>query len=780
VGAMQARTLGALAAAMAVLLAPQLVAVHNPAHAGPAPASGLVTDAVDVPTGSHVEALSGGQTVDLAFVLGFANASRLVSLDQALQDPQSPLYRHFLSVGEFDHEFAPSAGSVATVVRAIEAGGGSSVSVAPGRLAVSATFSVAAAERMLSVAMVGFSGGDGPDGYTSVGTVVLPGALQGRVVGIDGLSSSRSVVGAFPTLRAVSPLTPVPSGGTQFVQGNGSDKADWYIGTDYTQAYAATSLLPGGATSVPNATYPTDVAVATLLFSAYNNTTETTLPPWDPAVVDAYFNDTFPAGWPMPTLTGVAVPIAGAGAPPPPGPLGNLSDSIGSSVENSLDLEMAGSLAPGAALYNFYFNGSLLVNPATTAGATTYFADDLGAALNYSHYGTAHLGVVSCSFGVPDTNNSQWDADLTEAATLGVTIVAASGDQGNAPTALTGRPDPVWPLWPATAAFNTSGAISVGGVSVQLSGSPTSDFSSPPLALRYDANDAGISTVTAWWQQSVDGSGDAGTEGGTSVVYPEPYWQFHSAAQPPIVNASITEGVSVLGRAGPDVAFPANATIAYVALVNTTPQFEVLEGTSIAAPVFAGLLADIVAVESYGHSGATGLGFLDPELYRIASYFAAHPATGGAAGNDAPFRDVTSGHNALFQATPGWDPLTGWGGISAPLFLEADRNQSVADYTYTGPTPTIPTGGHAPSSILTLVIIVGGAAAVVTVAYLVFSSRSRPPTPNLRAVPAYGPAPGSAVGVSPPTVRSSATFACPYCGIERPAEAGHCPGCGAM
>ncbi len=766
----------ALAAALGLLLAPQLVIAPAAAPAAVASGSDLRTDAIAVPVGSSVAAVAPGRTVDLGFVLPFSNASRLAALDAALEDPHSPLYRHFLSRDQFDSEFGPSSASVSAVVRALEASGARSVAAAPGRLAVMATFTAEEVERTLGVRLVQFSEPGGATGYTSLGSVRLPSSLRGLVGGVDGLSELRASSTDTPTLAALGPPAPVASSLAQFVQGNGSTDADWYLGTDFAQAYYATSLLPGGATSVANASFPRDVAVATLLASAYNNTTGTSLPPWDPAVVEQYYNDTFPAGWPLPTLAGVAVPIAGAGAPRAPGSFDNLSDSSGFSVENSLDLEMAGSLAPGAALYNFYFNGSLLVNPATTAGAATFFADDLGAALNYSGYGSAHLAVVSCSFGLPDTNNSQWDADLTEAATIGVTVVAASGDQGDAPSALTGRPDPIWPLWPATAAFNLTGAISVGGVSIQLSGSPTAVYSSGPLEVRYDADDAGISTVAAWWQQSVGGSGDAGTEGGTSTVYPEPYWQFHSAAQPAIVNTSVTEGASVLGRAGPDVAFPANATIAYVSEVGTTVQFEVLEGTSIAAPVFAGLLADIVAVESYGHATVTGLGYLDPELYRIASYFAAHPSSV----NDSPFRDVTSGHNALFRAGPGWDPLTGWGGVSAPLFLQADRNASVADYNYTGPTPTIPTATHAASSWFTVVLVIGGAATAVLVASLLLSSRSRRSAPGPGPLPGYGPAPVQAAPVLPPTAAIFATFSCPYCGAERPAEPGRCPSCGAM
>ena len=169
--------------------------------------------------------------------------------------------------------------------------------------------------------------------------------------------------------------------------------------------------------------------------------------------------------------------VPDASLPPLPMSLGALNDTTQDEYENSLDLEMAGSMAPGAALYNFYFNGSLMVNPAETVGALADdFALDLGAALDYN-YAPQRLAVVSGSFGLPDQNDSLWDSELEEAAALGVTIVCASGDQGNAPGSL--DPPRLGPSRVAgTAAFTDSGSVSVGGVTLTMTGSPSSNGSS--------------------------------------------------------------------------------------------------------------------------------------------------------------------------------------------------------------------------------------------------------------------------------------------------------------
>ena len=767
------RTALVIATALVVIAVPSpvlAVSAGHPAPSSPAPPR-LSTDAVPLPPGSSVAPLAPETLLHLVFTLPFSNASGLASFLSAVGDPGSSTYRRFLSYPDFERRFAPSGSSVVDVEQVLRSSGASSVTVAPGGLAVDVTIAAGSVERLLGASFVRFSGPRQASGYTIEGTPSLPADLLGQVEGIDGLASTAgSILRA--TLDERSELALARLGPSQYVRGNASGATDWFIGSDYTQAYGATDLLPGNR-SVPGATYPHGVAIATLLASGYNATAMMALPPWSPSVVDDYFNDTFPALWPLPTISGVPVNENGAPLPPLPGSSYGENDSTGFQIENSLDLEMAGSLAPSSSIYNFYFSGALTEAPATWSDVASYIADDLAAALSYD-YGSSHLAVVSCSCGLGDLNNSHWNAELEVAAATGVTVVVSSGDQGDAPSALTGRDETQWPLWPATAAFNTSGAVSVGGVTVALSGTPTGTFTSPPLILHYDPSVEGIANVSAWWD-TTGGIGDySGTEGGTSLTYPEPWWQFHSAAQPAIVNATEDEGFGRLGRAGPDVAFPANSTIAFVsAAPNGTPFFAVMAGTSIAAPVLAGLLADVVAVENATLGRVTGLGFLDPELYRIASYYQAHP------GSTDPVQDVVCGSNALFSAGPGWDAATGWGGLSAPLFLSADENSTVANYSYVGPTPALPPPASRAPSSLTVVIVLAGAAAVIVAAGVVLASQARRHAPANAPVQPYGE-PGSPQPPVPRPTAPFATFACPYCGSPRPAEPVHCPSCDAM
>jgi subtilase family serine protease len=757
------------------------------AHSEPPPvglAAPLITDEFALSPHAIVRPLSPTTDLSITLTLPYAHAGTLASFLAAVENPASPSYRHYLTEPQFVTEFGPSPASVQNVVRILGSAGASHLAVSPSRTVVTAVLPAGAVEQMFQVPIVEFGSDHGVPLYTAVGTPSLPAPLAGQVVGLGGLSD-----GANPSLSlevrpsVLRPVHDLSSG--QFVLSNSS--TEWFVGSDFTQAYGATDLFPNGTVGA-NETFPTHVAIATLLASGYNESTNQNLPGWDPTVVAQYFNDSFPRSWPQSTPAGVPVIVDGI-EPPAPGSFGTLNDSSLDEFENSLDLEMAGSLAPGAALYNFYFAGSLLAGSTPYGDLADDFADDLEAALTFN-YSTAHtdvhLGVVSGSFGLPDLNDSTWNSYLTEAAAIGVTVAMASGDQGNAPNSMTGRDDGQWPDWPASAAFNTTGSISVGGVSVSLDGVPTTTWNGTSLNVTFDSNSTGFSGMSAWEDTTGCPTLCAGSEGGLSTVIREPYWQFHSAAQPEIAAAAAVQGTSFLGRAGPDLAFPANATIAYVyANATESVYFTVLEGTSVAAPVFAGLLADVIAVEN--RSGLDlGLGFLDPEIYRMASYYSANPSSG------SPFLDVTTGSNYVFSAGPGWDAVTGWGGLAAPLFLSADENQSVTSYLYTGPTPGIPSTSNAPIPEVAVYVILGLAIVLAILVVLIFAWPTRKGEPPLP--PLYGP-PGSDFGMAPPAPpnayplppparptlgHTTATFICPYCGSVRPAEPVRCPRCGAL
>jgi len=775
-------SLVALAVALALVVVMSAWAGAPHATRAPLPTAASIlgavgSDAVAVPSGASVQPLSPTSHVVVSLSLVPPRSSELSQFLAAVENPASPTYRHFLSYGQYVQEFAPSAEAADTVVAALTAAGGQSVRVYPDHSSVSASLTPGQVRSLFGVELVQYATVGTLPVYTATGAISLPDALRGVVSAVNGLSDRTNAEFSWNLAASVpQPLSSHRDAG-DFVFDNVS-RSEWLLGSDYTQVFGATPLFPGN-NSVPNATFPQKVAVATLLAGGYNASSGQDLPPWDPAVLRTYFNQTLAPTWPAPNVTGVPITI-GSVTPPLPGSFGALNDTSLDEVENSLDLEMAGSLAPGASIVNFYFAGSVLANPPEFSSLADDFAQSLADALAY-HYASARLAVVSCSFGLPDLNDSSWNVETAAAAATGVTLVVASGDQGNAPDSLSGRGDGPWPTWPGTAASNGSGAIAVGGVSLSIGGVPTATYNGGgSLNLSFDSNLTGIANVSAWYDAPPGADSVAGTEGGVSTVFPEPNWQIHSAAQPAIRNATIAQGAGTIGRAEPDVALPGNRTIATVfANASGVVFFTVLEGTSVAAPVFAGLLADVVAVESNrSTSGWAPLGFLDPELYRIASYYAAHPSGGD------PFSDVTAGANYKFSASPGWDPLTGWGTVNASRLLAADENATVRSYAYNGSTPGLPPPPPAspsesiPWTTLYLIFGVGIATAVILVVVMARPSRSRPPATIPFGV--HGGAgspfgPGAQGGVYP-----GASFLCPYCGTVRPAEPVRCPQCGAF
>ncbi|HKC75148.1 MAG TPA: hypothetical protein VKF37_13270 [Chloroflexota bacterium] len=100
----------------------------------------------------------------------------------------------------------------------------------------------------------------------------------------------------------------------------------------------------------------------------------------------------------------------------------------------------------------------------------------------------------------------------------------------------------------------------------------------------------------------------------------------------------------------------ANADANTPALVYVQGRIQLIGGTSLAAPLWAGFAADIDRYLSA--SGQAPMGFAAPVLYQLAN----NPAT-----FSRDYHDVTSGSNDPaggtrgYTAGPGYDQVTGWG-----------------------------------------------------------------------------------------------------------------------
>ncbi|HLM90702.1 MAG TPA: S53 family peptidase [Thermoplasmata archaeon] len=297
----------------------------------------------------------------------------------------------------------------------------------------------------------------------------------------------------------------------------------------------------------------------------------------------------------------VAVPVDGASNSP-------TGDPNGPDGEVALDIEVVGSVAPAARIAVYFA-------PNTDQG----FLDGLGQAV---HDTTYRPSVISVSWGGPEHSwtaqaLSALNAVCEDAATMGITVVVASGDGGAADGGTAGSRDVDFPA-------SSPYALGCGGTRLVLAGS------------------AIVSEVT--WNELAQGEGATG--GGVSESFPRPAYQT-TASVPDAPNG-------FAGRGVPDVAGDADPTTGYA--VRIDGESAVLGGTSAVAPLWGALIARI------NQALGTPVGFLNPRLYS--------PVPSGA------LHDITVGNNGGYSAGPGWDACTGLGSPDGAKLLAALRGGS--------------------------------------------------------------------------------------------------------
>jgi hypothetical protein len=576
----------------------------------------------------------GNITVFVAFSL--QNQSALNALLSSLANPRSPEYRHYLTAAEFVRQFSPSAATYRLAEEYFDGFSGLHITSYQDRLGLTLTGRGALLDRAFHVTLDAFRVGSSASFVAPLGAPTLPQAVGLPVLQVTGLDSrlmahSNLVVGP----RAVAGT----SGGAPLGSGYPTPStcytgAQCLWGTDLQVAYDEQSLF--------NVTYPVHEVVATILWSGTNQS-GSPVGPFVPSDVSAYFNRTLPSGEPHAHFYGV--PIQGA---PEPGVSASY-DTSGANIENTLDLEMVGSTAPGASIYNVYGPS------ATYANLDSAFAYILNP--NASFSALKNVSVITNSWGGSDQNDSSWYQYLEEAQTRGISVLASTGDAGDNPNS--SKWSGTATEFPSTMSYDTFGMTAVGGTTLVVGDHPFSD----------PANYLHILQQVAWNVSASDTSdgGPLGSSGGISSVFPEPSWQ------------RTTEANSVLkgqGRGVPDIAGTANNTWMYASYQGSLDQYQVA-GTSIASPLTAGMIAEIDAVLHHYNRG--NLGFANPSIYQWANAMVApmnSTATTGFIPTGSynstlptlPFYDVTRGRNLLYSAHPGYDLVTGWGSLDAYNF----------------------------------------------------------------------------------------------------------------
>ncbi|MDQ1395777.1 MAG: hypothetical protein QOG64_1036 [Acidimicrobiaceae bacterium] len=324
-------------------------------------------------------------------------------------------------------------------------------------------------------------------------------------------------------------------------------------------------------------------------------------------------------------------------------------------LEVALDVETSHAIAPMANI--------LLV---TTPTAETLGVQGFPQMMAAEQYVVDHhlAQVISQSFAsAEEAFGSQQSLQnlrhaYISAAQNGVTVLGSTGDSGTAnakktPVAKGGSTIPYPTVeWPASDPLVTA----VGGTYLCTDPNNTTtrvaDSADPPAQCQANPGQAEVGWI--------------GSGGGFSHVFAKPAYQ-----------NQLPPGSTPIGskRGLPDVALQASARTGALVYLSLPPDGQSgllcdgvpcstgwydIGGTSLSCPQWAGL----VAIADQINGG--GLGLINPALYRLASDPARY---------HADYFDITTGNNQVdpsipgYQATTGWDPVTGLGTPNAAHLL---------------------------------------------------------------------------------------------------------------
>ena len=268
-------------------------------------------------------------------------------------------------------------------------------------------------------------------------------------------------------------------------------------------------------------------------------------------------------------------------------------DPNGPDGEVMLDIEVVGAIAPQA-------NIAVYFAPNTDAG----FLDAITTAI---HDTKNKPSIISISWGGPESTWTQqsmtaFDSAFQAAATMGITVCVASGDNGSSDGVDDGGDHVDFPA-------SSPHVLACGGTSLQ-------------------ASENAISSETVWNDGQQGGAGG----GGVSSFFSLPAWQDG-------LQTELTSGKTapLTMRGVPDVSGDADPETGYGVRIDGTDT--VIGGTSAVAPLWAGLIARINA------ANGRPVGFINPSLYATR----------------AVLHDITQGNNGDFAASPRWDACTGLG-----------------------------------------------------------------------------------------------------------------------
>jgi subtilase family serine protease len=493
-----------------------------------------------------------------------AQQAELDALVEAQHDPQSPLYRQWLTPAEYGARFGAGAADLARIRAWLRGHGFTVDEVAASNRLIQFSGTAAQVADTFHTEIHRFKV-DGVEHKANVQDPQIPAAFAGVIGGVVSLND----------FRRKSEISSKRSIGQGERPGSSDDKAA-------AESHTANGDRPGFTDGSTHYLFPADWAEIYDLKPLYS--AGTTGAGSSIAIV----------GRSNINLSDVSTFRSTAGLPAnqPAVILVSTNPGLvsGDQDESTLDVEWSGAVAPAAAVK-------------FVVGASTAFTDGVDLSAQYI-VNNATAPVVSTSYGACEQDigsggmafyNSLWE----QAASEGISAFVSSGDSGAA--GCDGGSASRGTMAGVNGLCSSPYSTCVGGTEFN-EGSKASQYWSASNAA---GEESALSYIPeeVWNESALDGgSGLWSSTGGASVVFSQPSWQKG------IAGANVANGM----RAVPDVAMSASGHDGYIIVEDGS--YWVIGGTSAASPSFAGLMSLVVEQQ-----GGKGLGNANPRLYALLS-----------------------------------------------------------------------------------------------------------------------------------------------------------------
>lgn len=566
--------------------------------------------------------------LDLSVTLQPKDRTALTAFVNSVSTPGSPLYKRYLGTGEFGQRFGADPATVQSVRAALTAAGLHPGEVGANGLTIPVKATVAEAKKAFDTDFAGYKLADGSPAYANTKAPQVRGDLAGKIADVDGLNTTavnkpRSVVNPKVHATAGMGVSAHNIGSNPQMCSSWKSELNSYGLVDGQDYYSSNALAK---------TYrldgrPDGGSGSTVAVVSFEN----------------YFSNAVAA---YQSCNGTKSSVQNI-------PVGNFRTAApvvqnSEGFETALDVETIAALAPGASILVYQGEN-------TTQGELDLYQ----RIVNDNRAQT-----VSVSWGLCEEYRYQSQEEslyltLAQAAAQGQTVVAASGDDGS--TDCGASAGYITTDSPASQPYVTG----VGGVSHTGIGSSVSGMS-----VWNDSWGAGGGGISYWNLSDSDYA-----------------WNAHRAPQ---YNSFCGDTAGWTCRQVPDVSALADIDngflVDYQTLSGGHADLYSVGGTSLAAPIWAALIADANASKECAANGPVG--YLNPALHALE-------------GNSSVFIDVTSGTNDMvgsgkYSAASGYDLASGLGVPRGKEMISALcqqlPSQQAGSYTSVQPKRLLDTG----------------------------------------------------------------------------------------